>query len=59
MSVPFERYKWIANSFAIAAWQHPEFVKMLCDLSTASIPTVVVDGPRGPIVVTWQRQANA
>jgi hypothetical protein len=57
--IPFERYKWIANSFASRAWEHDQFVKMLCELSAAGVPTVVVSGPRGPIVVTWQRPTNA
>lgn len=57
--IPFERYRWIANSFAARAWEHAEFIKMICDLVTANVPTVIVEGPRGPIVVTWQGAANA
>lgn len=53
--IPFERYNWIANSFAPQAWEHNEFIAMLCNLAVALVPTVVVNGPRGPIVVTWNR----
>lgn len=58
-TVPWQNYKWLALSYPGIPLDHPEFVNIMCSLAVANIPTVIVPGPKGPIVVTWQRPANA
>lgn len=57
--VPFERYLWMAQPFPREAWGQLSFYQLMCQMAEAFIPTNIVSGPNGPIVVTWARQALA
>lgn len=50
--IPFERYRWIANSFASPVRQ-PDFDMMICGLVAQGVKTTIWTGPRGVILVTW------
>jgi hypothetical protein len=49
----------MAISYHGVPLDHPQFVDIIYSLLQAAIPTVIVEGPFGPVVVTWQRVANA
>jgi hypothetical protein len=57
--IPFEQYRWIANSFESRAWEDPRFDQMICELASSGVSVIIVRGAQGPIVVTWKRSLNA
>jgi hypothetical protein len=57
--IPYERYHWMAFSFRGFTIDNSKFLDLIYDLLRAEIPTTIVNGLNGPIIVTWQRPANA
>jgi len=57
-SVPFEDYKWIANSFEISAWEDARFYQMI-EALIGSASIVIIPTKTGPIVVTWKKPLHA
>jgi hypothetical protein len=55
--IPYERYHWKAITFPRPepGGEQKSFDDMVCTLASSGVSTLIVNGRRGPIVVTWKK----